>query len=115
MLIRVLADLAECTHILARRRLVFAYGALVTCREARAARHLARGALRAARRAQLIVIRAGFAIEAIVLAGCRLVFAYDALIARREARAARHLAHGTIQAARSAGVTVCSACAIQTR
>ena len=47
MLIRVLADLAECTHILARRRLVFAYGALVTCREARAARHLARGAFRA--------------------------------------------------------------------
>ena len=115
MLISVLADLAECTHILARRWLVFAYGALVTCREARAARHLARGALRAARRAQLIVIRAGFAIETIVLAGCRLMFAYDALIARRKARAARHLAHGTIQAARSAGVTVCSACASRTR
>ena len=115
MLIRVLADLAESAHRLARRRLVFAYGALVTCREARAARHLARGALRAARRAQLIVIRAGFSIEAIVLAGCWLVFAFGALIARRKARAARHLAHGTIQAARSAGVTVCSTCAIRTR
>ena len=101
--------------VLARCRLVFADDALVARRKARAARHLAHGTIRAARRASLIAIRAGFAVEAIVLAGCRLVFAYDALIARRKARAARHLAHGTIQAARSAGVTVCSACAIQTR
>ena len=64
MLIRVLADLAECTHILARRRLVFAYGALVARRKARVARHLAHGTIQAARRASLIAIRAGFAVFA---------------------------------------------------
>ncbi len=81
MLIRVLADLAESAHRLARSRLVFAYGALVTCREARAVRHLARGAVRATRRAPLSTVRARFTIEASVLAGCHLVLACHAVLA----------------------------------
>ena len=64
MLIRVIADLAESAHRLARSRLVFAYGALVTCREARAVRHLARGAIRAAALALLVVVGPRFAYRA---------------------------------------------------